>query len=209
MPPGHKQYSSLVCRPSVDICLAAMSACTAIRDGLVNSYSTEPRANCLRDVLQLVQHPEMLPTAANLAEYSPFVASRRPGDPPVSGGAAHASASSSKAAVSVAKVAAVVAAAAAVPLSDWDQDEDMEEYVDYLNNLGAAAAAQLPEEGEGYEEDEGNNAWGGMCVKAAAEGAGPSRPAGASPLAALAAADVVVANIQQLTWAKLEKLFPR
>jgi hypothetical protein len=105
-------------------------------------------------------------------------------------------------------VAAVVAAAAAVPLSDWDQDEDMEEYVDFLNNLGAAAAAELPEEGEGDDEEEGSNAWGFMAAKAAA-GAGPSRPAGASPLAALAAADVVVANIQQLTWAKLEKLFPR
>jgi hypothetical protein len=146
----------------------------------------------------------MLPAAANLAAYSPFVAIRRPGDAPVSGAAA----GDGRVAASAAKVsAAVVAAAAAMPLSYWDQDEDMEEYSEFLNNLGAAAAAMLPEEGEGEEEDS-NNAWGGLPAKAA--GAGPSRPAGvASPLAALAAADVVVANIQQLTWAKLEKLFPR
>jgi hypothetical protein len=201
-------------------CTATLTVVTcivaAIHNGVLDSFSQHSGKSCLRDILEVTSHPELLPTAFDLSTL-----------PGMSSSAAE-TASAGKAANSVSKVAsgsgrtsnnavvaAAVAAAAAVEL-ETDEDGDVEDGYnndlnysdmedDLMNNAAAAAAF-----GFGAEEAIGLNSSYANTSTSSSKTTAPATPAGlVGPLRQLAAADVVVANIQQLSTQRLEALFPR
>lgn len=193
---------------------------------MLDSFSTHRGKNCLRDILGVTSHPELLPTAFELTAL--------PGkNDAAKGSAASAAAAAAGSSGSVRGNSefqrspmggnnAVVAAAAAVPLdsddeadsccTDFDMDYDLSEDDDEeLNNNNMD---NLGDDTEGENEDDYRES--GAADSNQQRSAGPmftKSRAGQLPdnpyLAALTKSDVTVANIQQLTFKKLETLFPR
>jgi hypothetical protein len=186
-----------------------------------DSFSKHSGKSCLRDVLKITSHPELLPTAFDLSAL-PGVASAAVET--AAAAAAATTAAAGKAGSSASKVAsgsgrtsnnggvaAAVAAAAAVALEADEDDGDAEDgYADFedgdmdedlMNNAAAAA---------GFGTDEAAGHYSSYAGGSSSKSTAPAIPAGLSgPLRQLAEADVVVANIQQLSVQKLEKLFSR
>lgn len=164
----------------------------------------QPGQNCLRDILNVISHPGMLPKAFDLSTL-PCMAAAAAGDSDTAGSvssnnkkAARDSSYSNNAA------GGVVAAAAAIPL-DADELFAYDDAMDLNNKHGEDLAALL---NNAAYTSSSSGAQSGSSSAAAGTSAAPAIPVD-SKLHQLALADVVVANIQQLPFHKLEILFPR
>lgn len=177
-----------------------------IAEGVYDSFSKASNKSCLRDVLRVVTHPELLPTAFKLSNL-PGMASAEAAAAG-RGGSSSSSATAGSRSNNTYSSAAAVAAAAAMPLELHD-DEAAEDMFDAYDDddmnedlMNIAAAAWINAEAAAASPD----VHSGSSGRTAAAAAGRPVPLQLQPLAA---AHVVVANIQQLPQRKLEALFPR